>query len=57
MIHVNELVQRLRPLGVYSFAAGSYSLGELEALGGVLDSLDEQMQEGQRESIVMTAEG
>lgn len=55
MSHVNELVQRLLPLGVYTFRQGSYSLGELEALGGALDILDTWAQEGQRESIVMTA--
>ena len=41
MGYTNDLVRLLRPLGVYSFDAGSFSLAELQALGGALDALDE----------------
>ena len=40
MGYANELVRLLLPLGVYSFAEGSFSLGELEALGAALDEMD-----------------
>ena len=53
----NDLVRLLRPLGVYSFDEGSFSLAELQALGSALDALDEHAQAGQRESLVMTAVG
>lgn len=57
MGYTNDLVRLLRPLGFYSFEEGSFSLAELQALGGALDTLDEHAQAGQRESIVMTATG
>ena len=38
MGYAEELVRLLRPLGVYSFQEGSFSLGELQALGGALDA-------------------
>lgn len=56
MGYANELVRLLLPLGVYSFAEGSFSLGELEALGAALDEMDAKAQHAQRESIVLTAE-
>lgn len=55
MSYANELVQLLRPLGVYSFLEGTFSLGELQALGGELDELEAVEIEGQKQSIVMTA--
>ena len=51
-----ELVELLRPLGVYTFREGSFSLGELQALGAPLDAAKAWAEEMQRESIVMTAE-
>ena len=57
MGYTNDLVRLLRPLGVYSFDAGSFSLAELQALGGALDALDEYAQAMQRESVAMTATG
>ena len=57
MGYTNDLVRLLRPLGFYSFEEGSFSLAELQALGGALDALDAHTQAGQRESIVMTATG
>ncbi len=57
MGYTQELVRLLRPLGFYSFEEGSFSLAELQALGGALDALDARAQAGQRESIVMTATG
>lgn len=55
MGYANELVQLLRPLGVYSFREGSFSLGEWQALGAELDELEAVEIEGQKQSIVMTA--
>lgn len=57
MSRAEELVALLRPLGVYSFQEGSFSLGELEALGAALDELARRQEQQQRESLVMTAEG
>ena len=51
-----ELIALLRPLGVYSFREGSFSLGELQALGKTLDELETWAQTAQRESIVLTAQ-
>lgn len=56
MGYAEELVRLLKPLGVYSFREGSFSLGELQALGGALDTAQTQMGEMQRESIPATAE-
>ena len=56
MSYTDELVNLLRPLGVYSFREGSFSLAEMQALGTVLDAADETLDENLRESIVMTAE-
>ena len=51
-----ELIALLRPLGVYSFREGSFSLGELQALGGALDAAQAKLSRMQRESIPATAE-
>lgn len=56
MGYANELVRLLLPLGVYSFREGSFSLGELQALGAALDTADGAAQAGQRETLVLTAE-
>lgn len=57
MGHADGLVRRVQPLGVYTFREGSFSLGEWQALGAALDALDQWLQAGQRESLVMTATG
>lgn len=49
------LTQLLRPLGVYDLTEGSFSGGELAALGAALDDLDAYARQRQRESLVMTA--
>ena len=56
MGYAEELVRLLRPLGVYSFREGSFSLGELQALGGALDAAQARLSRMQRESIPATAE-
>ena len=56
MSYANALVQLLRPLGVYTFREGSFSLGELQALGDALDSAEAVEETGHRESILLTAE-
>ena len=56
MGYAEELVRLLRPLGVYSFREGSFSLGELQALGGALDAAQAKLSRMQRESIPATAE-
>ena len=56
MSYTNELVSMLRPLGVYSFREGSFSLAEWQALGKLLDEADAVLSGNQKESIVMTAE-
>ena len=56
MSYTNELVSMLRPLGVYSFREGSFSLAELQALGEALDEADAVLAGNQKESIVMTAQ-
>ena len=56
MSYTDELVRLLLPLGVYSFAEGSFSLGELQALGAVLDENEQLQLEMQRETIVESAE-
>ena len=56
MNYADELVSMLRPLGVYSFQEGSFSLAELQALGAALDAADEAFGAAQKESIVMTAQ-
>lgn len=56
MGYTNELVRLLRPLGYYNFDEGSFSLGQLQALGAALDELDAHEQRLQRESLVATAQ-
>ena len=51
MNYADELVSMLRPLGVYSFQEGSFSLAELQALGAVLDAADEAFGAAQKESM------
>ena len=56
MSYENDLVTMLRPLGVYSFRDGSFSLAELQTLGAALDAADETLSKAQKETIVLTAE-
>ena len=56
MSYADELVGLLLPLGVYTFSEGSFSLGELQALGAVLDEQELEQIRLQRESIAATAE-
>ena len=56
MGYAEELVQLLKPLGVYSFREGGFSLGELQALGSALDTAQAKLERMQRESIPLTAE-
>ena len=55
MSYGNELVTMLRPLGVYSFREGSFSLAELQALGAALDEADASFSKAQKETIVKSA--
>lgn len=55
MSYGNDLVTILRPLGVYSFREGSFSLAELQALGTALDEADEALSRAQKETIVKLA--
>ena len=55
MSYGNDLVTILRPLGVYSFREGSFSLAELQALGAALDEADTTFSEAQKETIVLSA--
>ncbi len=55
MGYADYLKQLLRPLGVYDLSDGSFSAGELDALGGALDALWAEAQSAQAESIVSTA--
>lgn len=56
MSYANALVHILQPLGVYSFREGSFSLGELQALGDALDGAQAFAEAAQRESVLLTAE-
>lgn len=56
MSYAQELMHLLKPLGVYSFENGSFSMSELEALGAEMDALMAVLSENQRESIALTAE-
>ena len=56
MSYTDQLVRLLLPLGVYSFAEGSFSLAQLQALGSTLDDLEKWQMDLQKETIVMTAE-
>lgn len=56
MGYAQYLRDLLRPLGVYDLSAGSFSGGELEALGAALDALWIIEQQNQRESVPATAE-
>ena len=49
------LRELLRPLGVYDLTDGSFSGGELEALGRALDDAADHLAGKQRESMVLTA--
>ena len=56
MVHIDYLVELLRPLGVYDLRAGTRNRAELEAYGGRLDAELEEMELTQREMSLATAE-
>ena len=56
MGYAQELMHLLKPLGVYKFENGSFSMSELESLGAQLDFLFSEIAENQRESTVFTAQ-
>lgn len=55
MGYTEDLVKLLRPLGVYSFSEGSFSLGELQAMGLGLDGAEGILDIGREESSALTA--
>lgn len=46
----------LEPLGIYTFREGSISGGEIESIGAVLDGCAAELEEGEREALVPTAQ-
>ncbi len=56
MSGTDALIALLRPLGVYTFREGSFSMAELQALGAQFDALRQETERVLRESIVSTAE-
>lgn len=56
MSYAQKLMQMLRPLGVYTFRDGSFSMGQLEALGAQMDEVDGLLQTMLQENLVMTAQ-
>ena len=57
MGYSSYLKELLRPLGLYDLSDGAINVGELEAAGGVMDLLDLQLEDIQREMLLTTAEG
>jgi len=55
MGYTEDLVKLLRPLGVYTFREGSFSLGELQAMGLGLDGVESLLDDGRLEASVLTA--
>ena len=56
MNYAQRLMALLRPLGVYTFRSGSFSMAQLEALGAQMDAARAVLEKNGRESIVMSAE-
>ena len=56
MSYAQRLMALLRPLGVYTFRDGSFSMAQLEALGAQMDAARAVLEKNGRESIVMSAE-
>lgn len=56
MNYAQRLMALLRPLGVYTFRDGSFSMAQLEALGAQMDAARTVLEKNGRESIVMSAE-
>ncbi len=46
----------LRPLGIYTFREGSISGSEIESIGAALDGCAAELEEGEREALVPTAQ-
>ena len=55
MGYTEDLVKLLRPLGVYTFREGSFSLGELQAMGLGLAGVESLLDDGRLEASVLTA--
>lgn len=55
MGYTEDLVRLLRPLGVYSFLEGSFSLGELQAMGRAMDGVETVLDVGRAEASPLTA--
>lgn len=55
-MYARYLKNLLAPLGIYDLTAGSINEGELYALGMGLDTVQEQEETAERESLVATAE-
>ena len=57
MGYASYLQALLEPLGIYTFAEGSFSGGELAAIGAALDQIAAELEEIEQEALVPTAEG
>lgn len=55
MSSADRLLELLVPLGVYSFADGSYSLGELRAIGAEIDLSKSVLEKIEQDSCLLTA--
>jgi len=55
--YATYLKELLRELGVYDLSEGSYNGSELAAAGEALDQVSDLLEEGEREAILVTAEG
>ena len=55
MTAVDRLLQLLAPLGVYSFESGTYSMGEIKALGSEADTAKAELAEIERNCCLLTA--
>lgn len=55
MSSTDRLLELLVPLGVYSFADGSYSLGELKAIGAEIDLSKSVLENIEQDSCLLTA--
>lgn len=56
MEYASYIKELLRPLGIYTFRAGSISGGEIESMGMALDVCAANLEEKEREALTPTAE-
>lgn len=56
MGYASYITELLRPLGIYTFRAGSVSGSEIESIGAALDECARDLAEKEREALVATAE-